>query len=420
MRKKILFIFTFLMLFVGIRSVNAYTYSLKASNNTVTVGSNVSITLSTNDVMGFYQITSSNNSVLAGNGGDAIDTGSAYSKTYNFTAKSAGTATITVSPTGAGLNVYSTEEALNSRSITINVVEKNTPKQIDVNKTYSKDNSLTNLEVDNYELVPEFSKDVLEYTVNLDVDVEKINVKGVASDKNANVKGLGEVSVSEGNNTIEITVVAENGNERVYKINAIVEDRNPIEVKVDGKKYTVLKKISDIDIPKNFEEKNVTINDLEVMGLFNQITGYTLVALKDEEGNIGYFIYDSTNYSFKPYKELTFNSNIVIYPKKPKKILDGFKLVKLDINNIKVDAYQSDTSSNYYLIYGINVDNNEENWYKYDKNDNSIQRYDYEELDNLKKENHKYLMTTYIMTCTTLLLLLSIMILIFKIRNVKR
>ena len=91
--KKILFLII-LSLFMIIPKVKAYTYSITPSKTTVTVGSTVSVTLKTEDVMGFYQIKSSDNSILAGGDGGSIDSPDPFSKTFVFDAKSAGTTTI--------------------------------------------------------------------------------------------------------------------------------------------------------------------------------------------------------------------------------------------------------------------------------------------------------------------------------------
>ena len=68
----------------------------------------------------------------------------------------------------------------------------------------------------------------------------------------------------------------------------------------------------------------------------------------------------------------------------------------------------------------MNVDSGNTGWYKYDKIDNSIQRYDNTLIDKLNKENKKYLTTLYVFSGISLFLLLSIIILLIKIRNIRR
>jgi hypothetical protein len=47
---------------------------------------------------------------------------------------------------------------------------------VDVNKKYSKNNYLSKLVIDDYELTPKFDKDTLEYSVELEPGTEKINI----------------------------------------------------------------------------------------------------------------------------------------------------------------------------------------------------------------------------------------------------
>ena len=187
------------------------------ANKSVVMGNSIKVSVNISDLAGRFKVTSSDQSVLAGGAEDWYED----SFTVTFSAKKVGSATITV--TAVDVADMDTEEAFTgSRSVTINVTGQSTKQEIDINKKYSSDNYLKELSIDGYELSPTFNKDTLEYTVSLDYDVEKINVIGKANDTKANVKGLGEIKVNEGSNNIEIVVTAENGNERVYKINAVV------------------------------------------------------------------------------------------------------------------------------------------------------------------------------------------------------
>lgn len=404
----IIFFFSFAI------TVKAGDLSINA-NKSVVNGNSIKVSVNISNLAGRFKVTSSDQSILAGGAEDWYED----SFTVTFSAKKVGSATITVTAVDAA--DMDTEQAFTgSRSLTINVTAPNTKQQIDINKKYSSDNFLKELSIEGATLSPAFTKDNLEYTVSLDYDVEKINVIGKANDAKANVKGLGEINVNEGSNSIEIVVTAENGNERVYKINAIVEDKNPIKVTVDKKEYTVMKKIDPEIIPNNYQEAKIKIDDIETSGLYNEVTDYTLVALKDSDGKIALFIYKANEGTYEKYKELTFNSNIVLLEKKPNKIIDGYKKVEITINDEKVVAYQKDKKSSYYLLYGLNIENGNEGWYRYDKIEDSIQRFDDSDINQILDDKNKYYITTIVMSSISLLLLLSIMILLFKIRKKER
>ena len=285
--KKIKFlIISFLFItFIGLNKVNAY--SINASS-TVYVGNSVAVTIEAKGLIGRFDISSSNQSVLAGSDTKWIEDGTI---TMYFTAKAVGKATITVNANDVADT--SGNEFNGSRSITINVVKKTTTPSVDVNKKYSKNNYLSKLEIDDYELTPKFDKDTLEYKVELEPGTEKIKINTSLEDKTASVKGAGEVDITEGVNTLKIVVTAENGNERTYKIIANCPEKDPINIKINDKKYTVVKRRELIGTKEGYKEEEVKIEKFDIPTLYNDVTKVTLVGVKDEAGNITLVSYDS-------------------------------------------------------------------------------------------------------------------------------
>lgn len=70
-----------------------------------------------------------------------------------------------------------------------------------------------------YELTPKFDKNVTEYTLNVNSDIDSIDMKATAEDSSAKVEITGNDKLLVGENTIEIKVTAEDGTVRTYKIN---------------------------------------------------------------------------------------------------------------------------------------------------------------------------------------------------------
>lgn len=170
---------------------------------------------------------------------------------------------------------------------------------VDINKKYNSNNFLKSLSIDGYELDPLFDKNKLEYNVMLNVDTKLVKINAETEDSQASITGAGEVDVVDGINKIEIIVTAENGNERRYVINATVKELDPINVKVDGKKYTVVRKKGQVEnIPVGFTETTIKIGDQDVCAYQSEIAKILLVALKDNEGNIKLFIYDKNKNSY--------------------------------------------------------------------------------------------------------------------------
>ena len=66
----------------------------------------------------------------------------------------------------------------------------------------------------------------------------------------------------DGLNKVEVVVTAQHGEKKTYVINLTVEELDPINVKVDGKNYTIVRKSGQIeDIPVGFTETKITIED---------------------------------------------------------------------------------------------------------------------------------------------------------------
>ena len=384
--------------------VSAGDVSIVTNNRNPSVGSNVVVTVKAPNVAGNFSVTSSNQSVLSGGSSNSWIEGSV---TYTFVAKAAGTATITVKPIDAADydgNVFSAV-----KSVTITVGNKTTSSS--TKKDLSSDNTLSSLSIDGVNLEPAFNKNTTSYNVNLEAGVTKINVKATPNDKSAKVTGLGEIDVSEGNNNIEVVVTAENGSTKTYTITANVKEYDPINVKVENSKYTVVRNIKNVTAPNGYEETKIKIKGEEVPAFKNKTTGYTLVLLKDDKGNQNFYIYKDKKYIL--YKEYTFNK-IILYPMELKKVPKGYKKTKITFNDDKIIAYKKNKKSNYALIYGMNVETGKKHIYMYDKEEDTLQIYN-DELNDVSDEKiEQYKMLIAGLSGLSVLLFLILIIVIMK------
>ena len=318
------------------------------------------------------------------------------SYTYTFRAKAAGSTKISI--VGADIQDSNTSKfSVSSGSATINVIT-----QAQLYASYSGNNYLSSLGVDGYELEPGFNKDTMEYSVKLKPETEKIVVNGSREDGTATVNGLGEISVSDGMNQIKIDVVAQNGNVRSYIINAEVTEYDPINVKVDGADYTVVRNKKAQTFNNNlFTETTITILESEVPAYFNEANNITVVALKNEAGEIGYFVYE--NGTFTKFNELKLGGVDLIVKKTtaPNK----YKETTVTVNEIEYPVYKKKDTSRYSLVYGTNLINNNTGFYVYDNFENTLQRYDEElikDYENELEEQTKYVKLTYILAGTSI------------------
>ena len=399
--KKIIYIIIGLLAF-NVSLFNIKALGASANTTSTTVGSNVVVTIDASGYAGSFSITSSNSGVLSGGSNNTwIDDSK---QTFVFKAQSAGSATITVKGTAASYASGADENL--SKSITVNVGAKAV-----VN--LSNDNYLKALSVEGHELSQAFSKDTLEYGVELEPDTTSINIVATANHSGATVSGAGTVEVQDGDNRIEIVVTAENGSQRKYIINANVKEYDPITVKVDNSDYTLVRKKGVLTAPTGYEETTVTIDGNEIPAFKSKVTGYTLVGLKDSNGNTNLYVYKDKKYTL--YKEYTFNK-VVLYPLQwnKKDIPDNYKKYTITYNDEKIEAYKLKKSSKYALIYGMNVETGEKHIYMYDANEDTLQIYNDEEVKVIKKQNSLYLKIAIGLGSLSIVLLIIMLVSLIK------
>ena len=409
MKKIKYLLFIILITFIGTLRVNAFSVT---GATTTTVGSSIAVTIEASGLTGRFDVTTTNGSVLSGGKSIWLENNST---TLYFTAQSVGTANVVV--TATNVSDENGNDFTGKRILYVTVKEKssssnnNKKPSVDVNKKYSSNNYLKSLSIEGYELEPVFNKETLEYNVTLKVDTTSINVLAEKEDSTATVNGIGQVPVNDGPNTVIVTVVAENGNERQYKINATVEEPEPIEVTINNKKYTIARKNKLENVPTGFEEKLINIEGQNVNAYYNEIAKITIVSLKDEKGNISLFSYNNGKYT--PFNEAkTAGVNLSILSNE-KKAPTGFIKTIFKYNDVTLNGYKlkGTKNDNYYLVYAQSLETGDKAFYLYDKKEGTFQRY-YEELSNVKDTQIEYLF--YIATG---LLGLFIVIILIKIIN---
>lgn len=411
MKKYFKYVVIFLFVFL-IGKHNTFALSISASSTNVKNGSKININVSNGDVLGSYTISSSNTNVLSGGPYSSEFQYPDRSESWSFTAVGPGTATITFTPTKmAALSENGNSYYTQSKSITINVYN---PAPV----VLSSNNNLASLGVDGKEITPGFSQDTLEYSVEMDPETTKINVTGSVADSSASAIGLGEREVTDGDNRLEIIVTAQNGTTKTYVLNVKVKEYNPIETEIDSKKYTVIRKKTQLTAPPNYTEVTVKMGEEDIHAFHSDITGYTLVGLKDEEGNTALYVYEDDKYTL--YKEYEFNK-VTLYPMEAPKgtIPSAYKKTTITLNDQKVTAYKIDGASDYALIYGMNVTTGKINLYMYNDEENTLQIYTSEEVDVLAKKVETYTFVIAILSGLSVFLFIVCLILFFHKKKEK-
>lgn len=401
-----------------IKELNAASANIKVTTNKsyLVVGGEITVTtrISSAEALGSWEYTLSYDSsklkLISGttNVVDYASNSSTKSRsyTYKFKVIAKGTSTVSIK----GYNGYAFDES--KLSISAGSVKITAITQAELEASYSKNNNLSSLVVEGYELSTPFDKNTLEYTVSVPSDVEKITINATVEDKTASLIGTGEFEVSEGENKFEIKVTAQNGGLKTYTLKINVEDKNPIEVVIDNKKYTVVKRVKSLEIPRTYEETTENINGIDVPAFKSTITNFTLIGLKNISGEVSLYLYDNGVYT--KYTEIN-TSGIVIFPKETKNIPKDYTKTEIEINGIKVTAYKYKNQTNFYLIYGVNIETGKEGLYEYDTENSSIIKYNSTIIDELNKRIDNYFLIIAVLGVESLVLLT-----ILLITNVKR
>lgn len=422
MKKLILII---MCLFTCFIKVNAANLNLNVSSNLnrVLVGNtfNVTVTVSSNEPLGSWEYTISYDSkiVKLTSGEPRIveyGNGKLKSKSYNYTFKAlrSGNAKISTKAQGG----YSWKEEKMGIVPSEKVIRIITNEELIA--SYSKDNYLKSLTIDNYKINPVFSKDVLEYSVNVPNSVEKVKIKAEVNDNKSSLSGDGEKDVSEGDNKFEILVTAENGSQKKYILNVIVQDPNPITVELpNGKKGVIVKRISSLEQPSTYKETKIKINNEEIPAFISDITNLTLVGIKNENNDIKLYIYDEDEDTYTLYNEISFNG-VILFPKEFKDYPKDYAKYKIKINEEDVIVYKYKDESDFYLIYGQNIETGEEHLYQYDSVEKTLSRYNDKELTNAKNQLNKLLLVVLFLSIMAIILIIILIIVLINKNKMKK
>lgn len=421
--KKVKYLLFAVIMFVSLIGTSyAANLGVSASTKSAVVGNTISVTVSASGAAGWEYCLNYDSSVFrltsAGSdtGGACVKTGSTligYSKvTFKFKAIKSGTGTFSL----RDAVMYGDDgNPLSSSKGSVTVTART---QAEIQASYSANADLKSLGVDGFEITPAFNKDTLEYALTVENNVTSVNVSALRADNTASVSGAGTIQLSEGLNVVTIVVTAQKGNQKKYVINIERKELDPINVSVDNVSYTVVRKAELLEIPTYYEASTITIDGEEVPALYSEITKYTLVGLKDEDGKIELYRYlgdsdykDMAPNMFERYYQ--FNTEVISFvPVTIEDKIYGYESTKkIDINDEKIDVYYNKDNKDYVLIYGMNMTTGNEGWYQYDIKENTFQRYVENNLKEIEEDKELYFLLLCIAggVCALSLLLMLVL-----------
>lgn len=405
-------------------TVRAESLSLSLSASTVNVGGTVTATVSCPSGYAVDVILNVDNTAVLSGGndtvvliGDAI--GQPNSASVSFSAVGAGTCTITATVREAG-NVSDPNTAISfggaSATVTVNNAAQqptdtntgnntgsntgnntgsNTGSNTDgttdgsstAQTTQSSDNTLKSIVLSNGSLSPAFSPKTKNYTATVDNSVTSLSISATPTNQTAKVTSVsGNDNLQVGENTITITVKAENGVTATYTIVVTRRDATDPEnseaqeekksYEINGSNWGIATEITEEEVLQDFTLSSILIDNLEYPCLSFNNGSLDLIKMVSEDGlNTGFFVYDKEQGAIYPFAKISGEEHyVIILMPDAADVPSDYAEVTLAIEGkADVTAYQK-ADDELYLVYCIN-DRGEKGWYQYDPVEETYIRY---------------------------------------------
>lgn len=403
---------------VPVRAASAnVTIALSASS--LKVGDSVTVTVSVkcDEEIGSYSMAVTYDSSVieytggSGSGGSGTvniagyGDGSAKTLKATLKFKAVDSGSTSISTTGGEVYTWGEEAATISHAGAKVSVEAQT--------TASKDNQLSSLSVSPGSLSPAFDAGTTSYTVSVGADVNELVVSAAARDTKAKVSVSGNKNLKAGENTVRVTVTAESGDKRTYKIvctkaaktsteegaassvetpsegstetpeteetEASPEEPDqmqPLTVLIEGVTYTFAQSAQGLTVPPEFMESPSVYREQEILAFAGPGEAIKLVCLLTAEGAQVWFMYDELTGGFMTYCEMNTTENrlFIIKAGDAVEIPEGYRSVEMDLNGLEIPGFINESNTEIILVYAKKL-NGDEGLYYYDTIENSFIRY---------------------------------------------
>ena len=222
---------------------------------------------------------------------------------------------------------------------------------------------LASLSISPGSLYPAFSADTLEYSATVNDSTSSVAVTAKPAHGGAKVSLNGvQNDLVMGSNTIKITVTAENGDTKVYKIYVRRGTPTPTPkpypiLKDNGVSYTILSKGSLETVPSGFSWSETTYNGEKIPCLVG-VDGTLLLWLVSDSGKALYY-YDLNKQSLRPcyvYSLSAFSGMFLPFPD-DFTCPSGYEKKTVKISEYEVEAYANPKNKDLpVLVYLVNSD----------------------------------------------------------------
>lgn len=286
--------------------------------------------------------------------------------TFVFKAKKSGTTQITVSNAKLNNNSERMNVTVNPKSITI-----------DGGSTSVKnsDATLKSLSVDGYTLSPSFSANNTSYSIKVPSNISSINLSAISNSDKAKIEGIGNVSLTGNVTNVVVKVTAEDGTVKSYNIkiereSSTVKSSDATLKTLDVSGYTLIPGFKSnvntysIKVKNNITGLNVKAiansdkASVSISGNKNWKEGNNTITIKvtAEDGSVNNYIVnveresseskkDDSKSSDNYLKELTIQSSHEIKPKFNKSVMSYNITVPYEVEKLNLNAITSEKNA---------------------------------------------------------------------------
>lgn len=398
--------------------------TIALSSSTLKVGDSLTVTVSVkcSEEIGSYSMAVTYDSSVieytggSGSGGSGTvniagyGDGSAKTLKASLKFKAVGSGSTSISTTGGEAYTWAEDPATISHA--------GAKVSVEAQATASTDNTLSALSVSPGSLSPAFESGTTSYTVSVGADVKELVVSASANDAKAKVSVSGNKNLKAGENTVKVTVTAESGAKKTYKIvctkaagastteagattaaetstetgseastetsetedtensSETTEEEETPTVLIEGVTYTFARSADGLTIPAEFVETASVYQNQEILAFAGPNEAIKLVCLLTPEGTPVWFMYDETTGGFMTYSDMSTAASrlFIIKAGDDIEIPEGYRSVELDLNGLVIPGFINESNTEIILVYAKKL-NGEEGLYYYDTIENSFIRF---------------------------------------------
>ena len=389
-----------LLMAVALVDANAASAKLSFSDPTVTVGNKVTISayIKGDDIAGYQMNISYDTSYLeyvgaSGSSGnfsvtysagvlkvvDYLGSGSTGQMSFSMTFKALKTGSTVLEPSGCRFSSGSadtiTPSAVGNSTVTIKPVPE-----------ASSDCNLKNLSISGGSLYPDFNANTTSYSADVDFSVETLAVSAIKNHSGASVY-VSNTSLAVGENTVSVTVTAENGAKKTYTIK-VTRGKNPLSTDIfvtleEGKTAEVAAAVPAESIPKGFSLTIIKLGEVEVEAVIYDEKGLPAVyVIGNENVEAGYYFLNVGDMTIKRFDYVGgATSSLTLLDITLVEAPEGYTIGKFMVGETEKDVLVPTNveTANHCLVYAIGLSGTKM-LYMYDPIENTYQRYDFAEL----------------------------------------